>query len=292
MTHAHENTSGKLRIGGGDAPVIMGASKWQTPYELWQIKLGIVPKPDLSNKKSVQFGKKLELFVLLEVLDQYNLPFDPGMREYWLESPLGGRVGYLDYRVSDDVFIEIKTTSVYAARDWDNGVPEYYLWQIVHYFSLMPTAKKAIVGCLIGGQDIVVHEVERDEKLVALLLQEENHFLDLLMSKTEPPLECVKTDGKTYDMEPDVAELTLKYLDLGKAITCLTKEQDVIKKALKQMVGEGNTQEGENLSISFGYRESSTFDEKAAAAAHPDIPWDKYRKTTSYYQITAKERKK
>lgn len=292
MTHAHENTSGKLRIGGGDAPVIMGASKWQTPYELWQIKLGIVPKPDLSNKKSVQFGKKLELFVLLEVLDQYNLPFDPGMREYWLESPLGDRVGYLDYRVSDDVFIEIKTTSVYAARDWEHGVPEYYLWQVVHYFSLMPTAKKAIVGCLIGGQDIVIHEVYRDEKLIAALLEEEYAFLAHLENKTEPPIGSMRVEGETYNMEPDVAEITLRYLEISKSITSLTKEQDMLKKALKQMVGEGNTQESESLRVSFDYRERTTLDEKAVVAAYPDIPWDNYKKTTGYYQITAKERKK
>jgi len=75
-------------------------------------------------------------------------------------------------------------------------------------------------------------------------------------------------------------------------INQMKKEQDILKKALKQMVGEGNTQESESLSVSFGYRERTTLDEKAVVEAYPDIPWDNYKKTTGYYQITAKERKK
>jgi predicted phage-related endonuclease len=156
----------------------------------------------------------------------------------------------------------------------------------------MPTAKKAIVGCLIGGQDIVIHEVYRDEKLIAALLEEEYAFLAHLENKTEPPIGSMRVEGETYNMEPDVAEITLRYLEISKSITSLTKEQDILKKALKQMVGEGNTQESESLSVSFGYRERTTLDEKAVVDAYPDIPWDNYKKTIGYYQITAKERKK
>ena len=66
----------------------MNASKWQTPYGLWQVKLGIVPKEDISKKKAVAFGKKLELFVITEILSEYNLDFAPGTEKCGLRAPL------------------------------------------------------------------------------------------------------------------------------------------------------------------------------------------------------------
>lgn len=288
-THAH--ASKKLRISAGDAATIMNASKWMTPYELWQIKVGMVPKQDISDKKSVQFGKKLELFVILEILAEIERDFNPGNREVWVENDAKDRVGYVDYVVDEETIIEAKTTSSYGAVDWEKGVPEYYLWQVVHYFSLMPKVKQAYVGCLIGGQDIVIHKVERDEAMIQALVVAEAEFYEFCANKKEPPLAVQKVEGQAYDMEPDVADLCARYLDLTKQESSIKKDKEIIKKSLQLMVGNGNTQTGASLEVSFNYEERKSLNEKLLIAAYPDVDLKKVKATSAYYKIQVKEKK-
>jgi predicted phage-related endonuclease len=291
MEQTHEHASTKIRVGATDAATIMNANKWQTPYGLWQIKLGIVPKPDLSKKKAVQYGKKLELFVIGEILETVNAPYSPVKHNVWVENAGGDKVGYVDYVLNEDTIIEAKTTGQYNAKDWEEGVPEYYLWQVVHYFMLMPTVKKAIVGCFVGGQDLVIHEVYRDERIIEALVVAENDFLAMCEGAIPPPQTVVKKDGVKSNMDQDVAQLCLRYLDIGKEISTLKKDQELVKKALNQMVGNGNTQESENLAVSFRYEERETLNKKTLMEDFPHIEWDKYLNKSATYKISVKEKK-
>lgn len=287
MSHPH--ASKQIRIGGTDAATIMGVNKWRTPHELWQIKVGLVTKPNIPESKRA-FGLAMEEFVIKQTLDHFGFEYSKAGEQAWVSNAAGTRVGYLDYKIDDETFIEAKTTSEFCRKDWANGVPEYYLWQIVHYFSLLPSATTAHVGCLIGNGDIVFHTVYRDDDMIDRLVRAEEEFLNLCLTNTEPEI-LVETEGKTYNMDADVAQVARQYIDIGKQVSELKKQQDELREALQAMVGIGNTQTGEGLAVGFKYRERKSLDEKALAEDYPEINLSKYKKTVGYYQLTAKEKK-
>ena len=98
-------------IDGTDAATIMNANRFQNILELWQIKTGRRPKPDLSDNEKVKWGKKLETIIITDILEDRGLEFDETYHNYELRE--GYRVGYVDYYLNDDEFIEAKTTSEY-----------------------------------------------------------------------------------------------------------------------------------------------------------------------------------
>jgi putative phage-type endonuclease len=65
--------------------------------------------------------------------------------------------------------LECKTAGINGARLWRDGVPEYVQLQVMHQLAV--TGKQAAdVAVLIGGQDLQVFRIERDEALIAKLI--------------------------------------------------------------------------------------------------------------------------
>lgn len=274
-----------FRIGGSDAPTIMEANKWSNPLELWQIKTKRVDKPDLSGKSSIQWGQKLEEIVIKEALAKLGIDeFDPAKREVWLEQEY--RVGYLDYQISEDHFIEAKTTSQYMEKDWEKGVPEYYLWQIMHYFALT-SATRATVACLVGGQELYIHDVHRDEALIAALLDKEAEFYSYCLNDTEPPM-AAPSEGAVLTLQADVERLAMRYLDLSADSKAIEGEKDVIKKAIQSLVGKDNEQVGSNLRVTYKYNEMTKVDVDRMCAEH-NIDVSKYQTKSGYYRLDVRK---
>ena len=54
-------------LGGGDAPAVLGLSRWNTPLGVWASKTKQIPEPDISDKIAVKLGLKLE-DIIAEIL--------------------------------------------------------------------------------------------------------------------------------------------------------------------------------------------------------------------------------
>ena len=70
---------------------------------------------------------------------------------------------------------EAKTASEYKRDIWEEGVPEEYVLQVQHYMSVTG-AKRTYIAALVGGNHFVYHVVERDENLIAEIIQKEKEF--------------------------------------------------------------------------------------------------------------------
>lgn len=285
MTHAHAS-AGAMRIGGSDAATIMGANRWKTLLQLWQEKTGRKPKDDLSEKESVQWGIKLEPIVLQSVLDSLGLPLEPDKQQVWLEQDW--RCGYLDYQISPDHIVEIKTSGHWSEDEWKHGIPEYVRWQVVHYFALCQ-AHVATVACLVGGQTLYVHSMHRDEAEIEALLRAEQEFYDLMVSDTEPVMIAPPEPVQTYTMDEQVEHLALQYLELSKTEKAVAADKDVVKKALAALVGANREQRSETgLCVSYKHITQTRVDVDALCADN-GIDKADYLKTTSFYRLDVKE---
>lgn len=65
-------------------------------------------------------------------------------------------------------YLECKTASINSARLW-KGLPEYVQLQVMHQLAV--TRKQAAdVAVLLGGQHLEIHRIERDESMIARLI--------------------------------------------------------------------------------------------------------------------------
>ena len=196
-------------IGGSDAATIIGKNPWKSNVELWREKTGRREPDDLHGNAAVEFGKAAEehlreLFELdykprgyLVSYVPFNMwtndkyPFAHASLDGWLLEIGTNRRGVL----------EIKTATINSAtqsRKWQNGIPENYYCQLLHYLAVTDSDFAILSAYLryeIEGQEIDTktnrYRVERDEevqKQIDYLMEKERKFAEYIKADKEPPL--------------------------------------------------------------------------------------------------------
>jgi len=85
--------------------------------------------------------------------------------------------------------LECKTSGYFAAKAWEEGVPEWYQIQVLHQLAVTDRAW-ADVAVLIAGQAFAIHRIERDEALISQLIELERRFWQQVETDQRP-----ETDG-------------------------------------------------------------------------------------------------
>lgn len=141
-TEADWHAARRLGIGGSDASVILGTSRYKTIEQLLALKLGLL-EPDPSGLLA-RCGTLLEDAVLERAFDGLA---HPGAKLGTLQSIEHPHlIANIDGVLVDDervTLIEVKT----AGRPWRSGrIPAYYVDQVQHYL-LVTGLERAVVVC-------------------------------------------------------------------------------------------------------------------------------------------------
>lgn len=181
-------------IGSSDAAAAVGISPYQSPLELWMIKTGRVEGlklPDSEDDTSpVYWGHLLEPIVARAYerrsgnrVRRVNAVLQHPDPDYsWMLANIDREViGQPDVQI-----LECKTTGAFGAKLWQDGVPEYVRAQVQHQLAVTGKAA-ADVAVLLCGQELRIHRIERDEGLIADLIQLERHFWRFVETDTPPP---------------------------------------------------------------------------------------------------------
>ena len=163
-------------IGSSDAAAAVGLNPYKSQLALWLEKTGrdaAMPQIDANNDSTPAFwGTILEPIVATQYSKRTGLKVrkvnavlqhsDPDLR--WMMPNLDREVvGSAEVQI-----LECKTAGINGAKLWKDGVPEYVQLQVMHQLAV--TGKQtADVAVLIGGQDLEIHRIERDEKMIANL---------------------------------------------------------------------------------------------------------------------------
>lgn len=196
-------------IGSSDAPTILGVG-YKSALELWAEKTGKVePKPSslrmrvghfleegVSTLAEEALGKRLvdpghyTMFLsderpwqaaTVDRLIYHDLPGDPipGAFGGWLEDAIRS------HRL--DGIVELKTVSSMAAKNWEDTPHLYALAQVAHQ-QAVTGMEEAHIAALIGlGDDLRVWPVERNEELIAALVEAEERFWECVQRDIPPP---------------------------------------------------------------------------------------------------------
>lgn len=242
----------KSGIGGSDAAVVAGISKYKSPIALWLEKTGQVEPEDLSDKEAVYWGNVLENVVADEFMNQTGLKVR--RRNAILQHPEHSfMLANIDREiVGKNQGLECKTAGPYAKADWEeDGVPDYYYLQCQHYCAVCGF-EGMWIAVLIGGQKFVYKYVPRDEEIIKTLIQLESDFWQKVIDKVMPGIdasaacsEALKkiypgTDGSIIDL-PDTAELWVKQYDKAKQEEDeATARKTEAQNALQNMIGKAS----------------------------------------------------
>ena len=240
-------------IGSSDAAAAVGLNPYKSQLELWLEKTGrdaTLPKLDPHDEESPAYwGNVLEPVVAwhyskrtknkvrrINAVLQHPAPDLP-----WMLANIDREV----IGVDDVQILECKTAGINGALLWKEGVPEYVQLQVMHQLAV--TGKQAAdVAVLLGGQTLEIYRIERDEQMIARLIELERKFWQHVETDTPPPadgsasaeaaLRCLypEDNGQTIDFSGR-AGLAAAYLEL-KAVRQSIAEKETREAQLKQML--------------------------------------------------------
>ncbi|WP_175786949.1 YqaJ viral recombinase family protein [Burkholderia anthina] len=276
-------------IGGSDAAAAVGLNPYMSPLELWLDKTGRAdgmsrPEPD-DTTSPTYWGTLLEPIVAAVYTKQtgnrvrrvnavLRHPTIPWMLANVDREVLGS---------CDVQLLECKTAGEFGARLWRDGVPEYVELQVQHQLAV--TGKQvAHVAVLLCGQALEVFRIERDDGLIARLVELEGRFWRYVTADTPPPADGSESaeralrhlypgHGGTVDFTGDV-RLSSVFSDLVAVRAEIEVRQAVeaqLKQAIQQAMGDATRAQFEAGEVSFKRsKDSLTVDLKRLLADHPE----------------------
>lgn len=195
----------KKGIGGSDAAVVLGKSKWKNNVELWEEKTGKRETPDISDKPYVRYGAQAEdyirqMFALnypeYEVRHEENTIIKHPKYPFLFAS-LDGIL--IDKETGEMGILEVKTTEIVRSmqyENWrDNNIPDAYYCQVLHYLNVTGYSFVKLVAELKYDQDYQIRKtytIKREEVIEEMkyLEQEEIKFWNnYVLKDIRPPLQ-------------------------------------------------------------------------------------------------------
>lgn len=287
------------RIGGSDIGAIIGVNPYKSIVDVY------VDKTEGSNFKGnelTHWGHMLEGTILKEFSNKhkelivYEVPYS--VVNDFLIANLDGALK--DKETGDYGVLEIKTTSLWNKKDWeDDVIPQYYYAQVQHY--LMLTGYKfAYIAVLIGGQQYKEFKIERNEEDIELIRNKATEFYQENLLKKIPPMpdgsdaymnylkqKALEIENNEVIEFADLEEKAAKVKELGKQINSLKKDQDLLKEEIMLELINNGTQKGVAGKLKFNIQSKKSPDFEAMAKENLEL-MEQYKELESKHQKISK----
>ncbi len=172
-----------LAVGGSECAAACGIHPHHSRVRLWLEKTGRVERVET---EAMVWGRLLEPLVR-DVLVERGYELMPGPAE--LRDPARPWcVGHPDgYVVLDGVraLLSVKTTGAWQYRSAVDVPPQYAAQE--QWYMHLSGLDRALLAVLIGGQRLELHQLRRDDRAIALLLQLAEEFTRYVAADEPPP---------------------------------------------------------------------------------------------------------
>ena len=287
------------RIGGSDVGAILGVNPYKSIVDVYVDK---TEGSDFKGNNATYWGHVLEGTVLKEFSNRhkelivYEVPYS--VVNDFLIANLDGALK--DKETGDYGVLEIKTTSLWNKKDWeDDVIPQYYYAQVQHY--LMLTGYKfAYIAVLIGGQQYKEFKIERSEEDINLIRNKATEFYQENLLKKIPPMpdgsdaymnylkqKALEIENNEVIEFSDLEEKAVKIKELSKEINSLKKEQDLLKEEIMLELINNGTQKGVAGKFKFNIQTRKIPDFEAMAKENLEL-MEQYKELESKHQKTSK----
>ena len=201
--------------------------------------------------------------------------------------------------VGENAGLECKTASPYLADEWKDGkIPIFYQIQCHHYISVC-NADAWYIAVLIYGREFKYYRLERDEEMLANLIQiEEDFWKNHVLARVMPDPDGSKLADSVIAeyFKKSVPEKILltgfneklnRRQELAGLVAELETEKRLIEQELKLYLGEAEIAENAQYRVSWKAVSSNRLDEKRLKAEKPEV-YKQYQKTTQSRRFTVK----
>ena len=193
LPHVEDNSIEWLQlrrqgIGGSEVSTLLGMQNpdWDDPFTIWLDKTGQTPLNLNPPSEAAFWGHVLEPVVRARAAEILGVTISkPPM----LRSATHPFMQYsADGFMSDERLYEGKTANAFKASEWKGQIPDHAELQV--QAGMFVTGKEqALVAGLIGGQKLELFEVDRDDRIIAVILDTcEPFWVDNVMGRTAPPV--------------------------------------------------------------------------------------------------------
>ena len=251
-------------IGGSDAPIILGESKWSSPLQLWSQKVRAL-SGDIEEEKEEDTAEELVWGKLVEpiVIGQFAKESERKVhaRELFKRHPeIHWLIGHADgdqlLKGGSTGLVECKNVSRFLWQEWLEDAPLPVKIQVQHYLAAFDLEFATAVA-LIGGNRLVWTDIERNQPFIDAMLEREERFWARVVSDNPPPatardckfLNKLVPEDKTIivpmpdvglDYHRDLAGVKNEIEKIEDQLAPLSKEKDRLEALLKQEIGEAS----------------------------------------------------
>jgi putative phage-type endonuclease len=290
----------RLRVGGSEAASACGVDPFRSRIALWAEKTGRIERPE---SPAMRLGTLLQP-AAAALVEGEGYEVMPAPEDGFTHPEHGFMVGHLDgFTVIDGgrAVLEIKT----RGTGWKDDARALAgaTMQAQHYMNLM-TSESALIAVLHGGYGglaLDLRIVRRDDALIALMVELEREFVELVRSDTPPDpdgsdsaREAVRAmageaePGKTVRATPEVWKLVKTIRECDERIAAIKAQREQAAQTVQAFMGDA-----EELVTPFDTPAArwptstrTSLDTKALKAAHPSIAGE-FTKATTYRTFNA-----
>jgi predicted phage-related endonuclease len=201
----------------------------------------------------------------------------------------------LDFQVKDGDrwgVLEIKTAR--SKKDWEDGVPPYYLSQVTHYMSVTGRQFADVAVFFRDTCEFAEYRVDRDEEDIELVNSAVDSFWNDFVLKDVMP-ELVGTqqessalasiygnaDGEFVTLrDSDVLDLIEEYRRASEDEKAAKARKTDASTRIAALIGDHKGVQCDSYRVTWVRSRRSTFDQKRFKADHPDT-YGRYLNTTT-----------
>lgn len=287
----------KLGIGGSDAGAICGLNPYRTAIQVYQDKIS--DEIEEIDNEAMRQGREFEDYVARRFMEETGKKVRRANTMFYDEGHPFMLADVDRMVVGENAGLECKTASPYMADKWANGnIPLSYQIQCHHYMSVCST-DAWYLAVLIYGREFKYYKIERDEQVIADLIQiEQNFWENHVKARILPDPDGSKTADSViaeYFKESNTLSIPLtgfneklnRRRELIGVMERMEQERRQIEQELKLYLGVAEEAENEQYRVSWKSVCSNRIDEKRLKAEYPDI-YEKCRKMTQSRRFTVK----
>lgn len=176
-------------IGASEAGAVVGVSPYETALAVYLRKVG-AGEP-IVESEAMAWGTRLEPAIAEEYSRRTGFSFTAA--QVCVGSPTHFfMLATLDRVRSDGRVVELKTVGHRSAAQWGEAgtdeIPAHYLVQVTHQMICTGT-EVADVAALIGGQELRIYTVPRDDDIADRIISLEAEFWRRVTDRDPPPVD-------------------------------------------------------------------------------------------------------
>jgi putative phage-type endonuclease len=290
----------KNGIGGSDASVVCGINKWKSPIELWMEKTDQMPCQEAG--EAAYWGNQLESLVKSEFTKRTGIEITPlNQLLQSIEYPymLANIDGTCSHPIYGPCIFEAKTSSAYRAEEWSDNIPDEYILQVQHYLTVTGYPG-AYIAVLIGGNTFNWKFIERDDELIAMLIQLEGDFWRHIQERVPPAMDGSDASAKFLSerfpdsipaskivLPADAAALINQYETACEEVKKFTEQKQEAENLLKQMIGDSESGVIGNRVVTWKSITQERLDSTTLKTEHPAL-YRKFSNKISYRRFDVK----